>query len=123
MHYNVWRDKNLCSTNLCDRCLTRIFCINKTCTEKCRFTVIQNLESLTHFTISSCYASMHALNAYHAIMVANNMYIHDLLTTNKIFFGTLKIYPQERKHIILFWNPNDNSLSISIMFYSVFYQI
>ena len=29
MHCNVWHDKNLCSINLCDRCLTRIVCTNK----------------------------------------------------------------------------------------------
>ena len=39
MHCNVWRDKNLCGTNLCDRRLIRIICINKTRAEKCRFTV------------------------------------------------------------------------------------
>ena len=30
MHSNVWRDKNLCSTNLCDRHLTRIIRVTKT---------------------------------------------------------------------------------------------
>ena len=39
MHCNVWRDKNLCGTNLCDQRLTRIIRINKTRAEKCRFTV------------------------------------------------------------------------------------
>ena len=34
MHCNVWCDKNLCGTNLCDWRLTRIICINKTCAEK-----------------------------------------------------------------------------------------
>ena len=34
MHCNVWCDKNLC-----DRRLTRIIRINKTCAEKCHFTV------------------------------------------------------------------------------------
>ena len=29
----------ICGTNLCDRRLTHIICINKTCAEKCRFTV------------------------------------------------------------------------------------
>ena len=34
MHCNVWCDKKLCGTNLCDQCLTRIIHINKTCAEK-----------------------------------------------------------------------------------------
>ena len=29
MHCNVWHDKNLCNTNLYDRRLTCIICINK----------------------------------------------------------------------------------------------
>ena len=28
MHYDVQRNKNLWGTNLCDRCLTYVFCIN-----------------------------------------------------------------------------------------------
>ena len=40
MHCNVWHDKKLCGTNLCDQRLTRIIRINKTHTEKCRFTVL-----------------------------------------------------------------------------------
>ena len=39
MHCNVWCDKNLCGTNLCDRRSTRTIRINKTRAEKCRFTV------------------------------------------------------------------------------------
>ena len=39
MHCNVWCDKDLCGTNVCNQRLTRIIRINKTCTEKCRFTV------------------------------------------------------------------------------------
>ena len=31
MHCNVWHDKNLCSTNLYDRCLTRIIRIHGSC--------------------------------------------------------------------------------------------
>ena len=31
MHYNVWYNKNLCDTNLCDWRLTCIIRINKTC--------------------------------------------------------------------------------------------
>jgi hypothetical protein len=38
--YIVWRDKNLCETNLCDCHLTRIIHVNKTRAEKCTFTVI-----------------------------------------------------------------------------------
>ena len=34
---NVWRDKNLCGTNLCNQRFTHIIRINKTRTEKCRF--------------------------------------------------------------------------------------
>ena len=40
MHSNVWHDRNLCSTNLCDLCLTRIISINKSHTEICRYTVL-----------------------------------------------------------------------------------
>jgi hypothetical protein len=40
MYCDVWRDKNLCETNLCDRRLTRIIRINKTRAEKCTFTVL-----------------------------------------------------------------------------------
>ena len=40
LHCNVWRDKYLCGTNLCDRRLTRIIRINKKRTEKCCFTVV-----------------------------------------------------------------------------------
>ena len=40
MHCNVWRNKNLCSTNLCDWRLTRIIRINKTRADKCHFTVV-----------------------------------------------------------------------------------
>ena len=36
----VWRDKNLCGTNLCVQRLTRIIRINKTRAEICRFTVL-----------------------------------------------------------------------------------
>ena len=39
MHCNLWHDKNLCGTNLCNQCLTRIIRINKTRAEKCHFTV------------------------------------------------------------------------------------
>ena len=39
MYCNVWCDKNLCSTNLCDLCLTHIICINKSHAEICTFTV------------------------------------------------------------------------------------
>ena len=41
MYCDVWRDKNLCGINLCDRHLTRILHINKTLTEKCTFTVFR----------------------------------------------------------------------------------
>ena len=41
MHCNVCSDKNLCSTNLCDRRLTHIIRKNKTHAEKCHFTVQQ----------------------------------------------------------------------------------
>ena len=40
MHCNVWCDKNLCGTNLCDQRLTHIIHINKTRAEKCRFMVL-----------------------------------------------------------------------------------
>jgi hypothetical protein len=39
MYCDVWRNKNLCETNLCDRHLTHIIRINKTRTEKCTFMV------------------------------------------------------------------------------------
>ena len=39
MHNNIWYDKNLCSTNLCDQRLTRIICINISHAEICCFTV------------------------------------------------------------------------------------
>ena len=39
MHCNVWHDKNLCGTNLCNWRLTRIIRINKTRAEKYRFMV------------------------------------------------------------------------------------
>ena len=42
MHFNVWCNKDLCGTNLCDQHLTHIICINKTRAEKCRFTVAGN---------------------------------------------------------------------------------
>ena len=47
MHCNVWHGKNLCGTYLCDRHLTRIICINKTCAEKCRFTVFEGVLIVT----------------------------------------------------------------------------
>ena len=43
---NIWRDKNLCGTNLCNLCLTRIIRINKSHAEICRFTVINSSYSL-----------------------------------------------------------------------------
>ena len=43
MHSNVWYDKNLCGTNLCDLCLTHIIRINISHTEICRFRVVQGL--------------------------------------------------------------------------------
>ena len=39
MHGNIWRDKNLCSTNLCDLRLTHMIHINKSHAEICRFKV------------------------------------------------------------------------------------
>ena len=42
MHSNVWRDKYLCGTNLCDLCLTRIIRINKSHAEICRFRVFND---------------------------------------------------------------------------------
>ena len=39
---NVWRDKNLRGTNLCDLRLTRIIRINKSHAEICTFTVHGN---------------------------------------------------------------------------------
>ena len=46
MYCNVWHDKNLCGTNLCDWRLTCIICINKTHTEKCWFMVIWQMKSM-----------------------------------------------------------------------------
>ena len=41
MHSNVWHDKNLCGTNICDlHVLTRIIRINKPHAEISRFTVV-----------------------------------------------------------------------------------
>ena len=40
MHSNVWRDKKLCGTNLCDQRSTRIIRINKCHAEICCFRVI-----------------------------------------------------------------------------------
>ena len=37
---NIWHDNIYVDTNLCDRHLTCIIRINKTCTEKCCFTVL-----------------------------------------------------------------------------------
>ena len=39
----AWHDNNLCGTNLCNRCLTRIIRINKSHAEICRFTVFNFL--------------------------------------------------------------------------------
>ena len=44
MHSNVWLDKNLCGTNLCDQRLTRIICIYKSHAEICHFRVIYILD-------------------------------------------------------------------------------
>ena len=54
MYYNVWRDKNLCSTNICDWCLTRIIHINK---------VVQKNVTLQHamFNIECSTCTMHLL--------------------------------------------------------------
>ena len=58
MHCNVWRDKNLCGTNLCDRHLTHIIRINKTHAEKCRFTVIASYTTPIKFnTFNYCHPS------------------------------------------------------------------
>jgi hypothetical protein len=43
MYCDVWRDINLCETNLCDRRLTRIV---KTCAEKGTFTVTKPFEGM-----------------------------------------------------------------------------
>ena len=51
MHCNVWRDKNLCSTNLCDQLLTRIIHINKIRAEKCRSTVVDTRLMLYKYMI------------------------------------------------------------------------
>ena len=40
MHSNVWRNKKLCGTNLCDLRLTHIIHINKSYAEICRFRVL-----------------------------------------------------------------------------------
>ena len=40
---NIWHDNIYADTNLCDRRLTRIIRINKTCVEKCHFTVHQGI--------------------------------------------------------------------------------
>ena len=52
MHCNVWRDKNLCGTNLCDRRLTHIIHINKTRAEKCRFTVVLQIVIQTYLALA-----------------------------------------------------------------------
>ena len=62
MHCIVWRDKNFCSTNLCDRRLTRIIRINKTRAEKCCFTVLRkgkahvSAEDLCHLMVDEMLA-------------------------------------------------------------------
>ena len=68
MHCNVWRDKNLCATNLCDQCLTRIIHINKTRASKCRFTVPLSSVNLVCsctlgiLTIAHLYFNVHFLH-------------------------------------------------------------
>ena len=52
MHCNIWHDKNLCGTNLCDRRLTRI---NKSHAEICRFTV-------TTHTIIDCLSTPESIH-------------------------------------------------------------
>ena len=50
MHSNVWCDKNLCGTNLCDLCLTHINRINKSHAEICRFTIFGNQTLHMYYT-------------------------------------------------------------------------
>ena len=57
MHSNVWCDKNLCGTNLCDLRLTRINHINKSHAETCRFMVFGN-QTLHMYYASKMLASV-----------------------------------------------------------------
>ena len=59
MHCNIWHDKSLCGTNLCDWRLTCIICINKSHTEICHF-MVYNLTAIATFYPYTLSNSFHA---------------------------------------------------------------
>ena len=65
MHCNVWHDKNVRGTNLCDWHLTRIICINKTRTEKCHFTVTLSPKDLPRISMAMQENKLYSLQIQH----------------------------------------------------------
>ena len=69
MHYNVWHDKNLCGTNLCNLILTHIIHINSM---NCPFTVYERAYTY-HLVMSGLRQAGHIILCMHGYAICKQL--------------------------------------------------